>query len=296
MQSPVRKTASMTWERVRLERLHLNHDDWGMIRFLNALAPFWDDHPAVLLDLTCCNFINAEGAALLAAFVLHRRQWGGRTRLDWETGTHDVKRQLGRWQLTELFGRENFPWSDNAIPLLHQESLDGKAVEEYICSVVRAGENMPAMTPGLVKQTNTSLCELFANIFEHADSPCGGLAIGQYYPIKKQVQFCVCDVGQGLVSKVHSAGYAPDSAEEAITWALGEGHTTKLGLGGLGLFVLQEFVKLNGGTLRILANDGSFELNGETERVRKLPVSFGGTLIQIGLLIRDGVVYTLQEE
>jgi hypothetical protein len=286
----------MTWERVRLERLNLNHDERGMIRFLNALNPFWDDHPAVILDLTCCTFINAEGAALLAAFVLRRRSWGGKTRIDWETGTPKVRRQLGRWQLTELFGRENFPWTDNAIPLLHQESLDGEAVEGYICTVMRAGENMPAMTPELVKQTNSSLCELFVNIFEHAESPCGGLAIGQYFPIKKQVQFCVCDAGRGLVSKVQAAGYALDSAEEAITWALGEGHTTKLGLGGLGLFVLQDFVKMNGGSLRILANDGYFELNGETGRARKLPVSYGGTLIQIGLLIRDGVVYTVQEE
>ena len=53
---------------------------------------------------------------------------------------------------------------------------------------------MPTMTPELVKKTNTSLCELFTNIFEHAESPCGGLAIGQYYPNVKQVQFCVCDV------------------------------------------------------------------------------------------------------
>ena len=43
---------------------------------------------------------------------------------------------------------------------------------------------MPAMTPQLVRKTNSSLCELFVNIFEHAHSPCGGLAVGLHlsYP------------------------------------------------------------------------------------------------------------------
>ncbi|MGA7497366.1 MAG: hypothetical protein WBX00_11615 [Isosphaeraceae bacterium] len=196
--------------------------------------------------------------------------------------------------MTELFGRENFPWTDNAIPLLHQEWLDGPSVIEYIGTVIRAGENMPAMTPYLQMEINKALCELFVNIFEHASSPCGGLAIGQYYPIKKQVQFCVCDVGVGLVRKVQSAGFGLNCCGDAIRWALQEGNSTKQGPNGLGLYLLQDFVRVNGGCLRILANTGHYHQKEAHTIAESLGVSFPGTLIQLGLLIRSGEVYTIR--
>jgi hypothetical protein len=283
----------MDWHRVYLAKLHLNHDAWGMISFLESLAPYWDQHPAVLLDLSVCTFLNAEGAAILAAFVLHRREWDGQTEIDWDTGSYELKRQLGRWQLTELFGKKNFPWTDNAIPLLHQTELDGEAVLRYISSVIRAGENMPAMTPDLERETNKSFCELFVNIFEHARSPCGGLAIGQYYPHVKQVQICVCDLGVGLARKVQVAGHARECSGTAIRWALEEGNSTKPGPGGLGLYLLREFVKANGGSLRILANTGYYAQKGVENTAQSLRVLYPGTLFQVGLLLRPDEVYTI---
>jgi anti-sigma regulatory factor (Ser/Thr protein kinase) len=281
-------------ERVELRSVNLSESVRDVVGLLSTLEPFWNEVPAILLDLKRCSFLNAEGAALLAAFVLHRRAWGGMTHLDWDTASYEVKRQLGRWRLTEMFGRENFPWSDNAIPLLHQIKLDGSAVLEHISSVIRAGENMPAMTPDLQKEINKALCELFVNIFEHASSACGGLAIGQYYPIKKQVQFCVCDVEVGLVQKVQSAGFGLNCCGDAIRWALAEGNSTKPGPNGLGLYLLQDFVRKNGGSLRILANTGHFHQKGAHIIAESIAVSFPGTLIQLGLLIRPGEVYTIR--
>lgn len=285
----------MSWDRVKLGSVHLIDGIRDVVGLLNTLVPLWDDVPAVLLDLTSCTFLNAEGAALLAAFVLHRRAWGGSTCLDWDTASYDLKRQLGRWHLTELFGRDNFPWTDNAIPLLHQERLDGQAVIENISTVIRAGDNMPAMTPDLQKEINKALCELFVNIFEHAGSPCGGLAIGQYYPIKKQLQFCVCDVGVGLVHKVQSAGYCQHCCGDAIRWALEEAHSTKPGPNGLGLYLLQDFVRANGGSLRILANTGYYHQKGAHNIAGSLDISFPGTLVQLGFLIRPGEVYAIRD-
>ncbi|AGA28486.1 hypothetical protein Sinac_4287 [Singulisphaera acidiphila DSM 18658] len=284
----------MTWDRLGVVSLHLKRDVWGTARFLNTLAPYWGESPDVILDLSACTFLNAEGAAILAAFVLHRQQWGRQTQIDWETVSAEIRRQLGRWELTKLFGANNHPWTDNAIPLFHQTELDGEAVEGYIGTVIRAGDNMPAMTPDLVKETNRSLCELLVNIFEHAGSPCGGLAIGQYYPHVKEVQFCVCDLGLGLARKVQQAGFAQNCCGSAIQWALEEGHSTKSGPGGLGLFMLREFVKVNGGSLRILANTGYYAQKGVNRTAQSMLTPFPGTLIQIGLLIRPDEVYTIQ--
>ena len=283
----------MAWDRIRIFTLHLGRDVRAMVKFLDSLAPYWDDSARVLLDLKTCKFLNAEGAAIIAAFVLHRREAGRQTQIDWDTASVEIRRQFGRWELTKLFGMEDYPWTDNAIPLFHQKKLDGRSAERYICSVIRAGQNMPSMTPHLVKETVRSLCELLANIFEHAESPCGGLAIGQYYPHVKQVQICVCDPGIGLAEKVQRAGHATSCCGSAIQWALAEGNSTKSGPGGLGLFLLQNFVKANGGSLRLVANTGHFAQIGNNSAAQSLQVSFPGTLIQIGLLIRPNEIYTI---
>jgi hypothetical protein len=114
-------TKEMKWDRVYLKSVHLGDNLRDVTVLLSTLGPLWNDVTHVVLDLKSCSFLNAEGAAILSAFVVHRRVWGGCTQIDWETVRDEVKRQLGRWRVTELFGRDNFPWTDNAIPLLHQE-------------------------------------------------------------------------------------------------------------------------------------------------------------------------------
>ena len=76
---------------------------------------------------------------------------------------------------------------------------------------------------------------------------------------------------------------------------LEEGNSTKNSPGGLGLYLLREFVKSNGGSLRILANTGYYTQNGTKTTARSLNVSYPGTLIQVGLLIRPDEVYTINE-
>jgi len=287
----------MSRNRVAVASLHLNENHQGVARFFGPFAAYWNSVREISLDFSTCKFLNAEGAAILAAFIIHRREWGGRVRVDWNGISSEIRNQLGRWRLMELLEQRNFPWTGNAIPLLHQRRLDARAVVQYIETHVQAGANMPAMTPALVKEMNCSLCELFVNVFDHAESPCGGLAIGQYYPNTKRVQICVCDSGLGLARKVQREGHFAECDGSAIHWALEEGHSTKSDLpGGLGLFTLREFVKCNQGSLRILANKGCCVQQGESLRIESLPASFPGTLIQLGLLIRSDEVYTIQDE
>jgi hypothetical protein len=286
-------------QRVRVVPLNLDHSNQGLQRFLGRLSPFWAGCPGAVLDFTECNFLSAVGAAILAAFALKRESEGGYTLVDWSTVDGKLLKQLGRWNLNELFGRENLPWTDNAIPLLHQHKLDGANVIGYISTVLRSGHNMPSMTDDLVKRTNGSLCELFLNVFQHSESACGGIAIGQFYPIKKQVQFCVCDGGVGLVKKVHKAGFVQQSGWAAIRWALNEGTSTKSATdgppGGLGLYILEEFVKKNGGSLRIIANDAYYDRRGLADAAGALDAPYPGTLVQVSLLIRENEVYTIQK-
>jgi hypothetical protein len=283
--------------RITLPLLDLRSGKWGWTNFLTALSPYWLDASDVVLDLGRCGFLSADGSAVLAAFVLSRQSWGGATQLDLETVRPNLRKQLGRWRLTELFGLSNFPWTDNAIPLFHQTQLDSKGLSRYFCTHLQSGQNMPSMSESLAREVHRSLLELFQNIFLHAESPCGGWVIGQYYPIVKHFQFCVCDSGVGIVDRVTGAGKVSGASGDAISWALKRGTTTRptsQGPGGLGLYLLKEFVKLNGGSLRILANDAYYSAGGGAPVVDTPPIGFPGTLFQIRLIVRDDVHYTFK--
>ncbi len=139
---------------------------------------------------------------------LHRGCLGFQTEIDWDTVPFDVSRQLGRWKIAGLFGRENERRRANAIPLLHQPIRRPRELVDYIEEWVIGGEGMPRMTGALAKETRRAFCEVFGNVFRHAESLPGGIAVGQLYPIVKRFQLCVCDAGVGMVHRVQGAGFA----------------------------------------------------------------------------------------
>lgn len=274
-------------------------DSYKIGQFLRVFAPHWQATAEVAISFARCGFLTAEGAAILSVFKLTRDSWGGVTKLDPSGASHEIVQQLERWQVSQLFGPSGTPPAANAIPILHQTVLDPLSLEEYICTGIQEGQNMPLMTPALAKEVRRSFSELFLNVFGHSNSCCGGLTLGQLYPNLKHFQFCVCDGGVGMVNRIQQAGYGMGSPSDALEWAMGEGNSTRpieAGPGGLGLFLLQEFVKINGGSLRIVANRGYWCQDGNVLTKRTLSAEFPGTLIQVKLLVRDDVIYSFAEE
>jgi hypothetical protein len=68
------------------------------------------------------------------------------------------------------------------------------------------------------------------------------------------------------------------------------------GPGGPGLYLLREFVKINGGTLRLVANTGYWCQDGNNLTQSTLSAELPGTLIQVNLLIHDDVIYSFADE
>lgn len=284
---------------IRVPTLNLYDGPAGIEAFLAAVTQAWSVSECVDLDCSQCGFISAEGVAVLASLRLYRDRCGLPTRMRWETVRPAIAKQMGRWGLTGLFGMSGHPWTDSAIPILHQPALDKAKVVDYISRWTRVGQNMPIMTEALAKEVRRSLCELFVNIFQHSDSAFGGIALGQYYPKQREVQICVCDGGVGIVHRIQSAGFARSTATAAIDWALESGNTTRplQGCpGGLGLYLLREFVKANGGTFRIYANAGFFQERAGLRSASDLKTGFPGTLIELRLNLSDTVVYGFRSE
>jgi hypothetical protein len=284
---------------VPVPTLHFNCGSSGWAPLLSALTGGWNEPDEIKLLFGNCRFLSAEGAAALAAFSLHRRAYGRRTIADWDTVIRPISKQLGRWGITPLLGGAPFPWSDNAIPLFHQNRFDKEALLVYLSTYMQSGSNIPGMTPAVLKLIRHSLFELFQNVFLHAESRFGGLAIGQFYPNAKACQLCVCDAGIGLADRVERSGLANTFDGGAISWALQKGTSTQgRGVpGGLGLFFLKGIVQKNGGSLRIMANNEYYHLRrGASDIVERLPIAFPGTMILLRLCGTGDVDYTLKPE
>jgi hypothetical protein len=292
LQAPQTAAVAVASRRVQVPQVDLDGGYWGPDHLLRIFEPLWDYSGPLLLDFARCGFMSAVGAAILAALKLSRDGLGQPTAIDWGTLDSAVRRQFGRWRLTDLFGGATFRWTDTAIPLLHQQQLDKGGLVEYISTLVV--DKMPDMTPRLAKRTRNEVCELFCNIFQHSASNVGGFAIGQRYPNARQFQLCVCDCGVGIVRRVQEAGEGLESPAAAVEWALGKGHSTNRECpSGLGLSLLQDFVKINRGQFRIYANTGCYHQAGSNRTCRCLDASFPGTLIELRLNVEDGATYDL---
>ena len=286
--------------RLALPRLDTWSEHAQIQAFFRVLVPHWDGFSDVILDLRSCTFMSAEGAAVLATFKLNRDKLWGTTGIDWATVSIPVARQMDRWGLSPLFGRYEYERPGTAIPPFHRTELDMARLDEYICSQVCTACNMPAMTADLHDEVQRALIELFQNVFYHAASPCCGIAVGQFYPLAKQVQVCVCDSGLGLVQQIRRAGLAQGTPPDTLEWAMGSGNTTRRQEhdtpGGLGLYMLREFVKINEGSLRIVANEGYLCQNGRDLIRRTLSVAFPGTLFQVKFNVRSDREYRFASE
>jgi hypothetical protein len=157
----------------------------------------------------------------------------------------------------------------------------------------------PAASEALKRKIHEGLLELFANALMHAQSHHGIITCGQFFPNKNTLEFCLADAGIGVHDNVRrfESGI---SDEEAIIWAMGEGHTTRTrsdGVpGGLGLKMLEDFIRLNNGKLIMASGHGYVEVNASRVTSRTLEYPFPGTVAHIIIQTDDPCYYTLSDE
>ena len=86
--------------------------------------------------------------------------------------------------------------------------------------------------------------------------------------------------------------------EGAIVWAT-EGHnTTKRGKipGGLGLKLLREFIRLNGGCIQIVSDAGYWRQEKDKIILAHLSQPFPGTVVSVEINTTDSQSYVLSSE
>lgn len=138
-------------------------------------------------------------------------------------------------------------------------------------------------TKSAFKSLKTSLNEVFLNAKIHSKSN-KVYTCGQYYHTHQKVAFTITDMGNTIGYNVRNKpNYSNYNDYEAIEWATILGNTTKShnDLGGIGLHIIDEYMKMNSGNFQIVSGYGFWErIDGQVNK-QFLTNYFPGTVVNI---------------
>ena len=172
-----------------------------------------------------------------------------------------------------------------------------KLFKEYLDGELLSKKAMPDMSVLLKKKVNESIFEIFNNAVLHGN--CRNVfSCGQYSPAKNKLDFTIVDLGKTIKANVNEYVRKDFSGEDAIKWAVAEGHTTKRGQipGGLGLSLIREFIEKNTGKIQIVSADGYWEQKEGVETGKRFVQAFPGTIVNLEFNIADQSHYCLLSE
>ena len=128
-----------------------------------------------------------------------------------------------------------------------------------------------------------SIYELYMNVYEHSGNSWG---LTMIHGRPRYGTFVCCyDIGNGFKEGLAGSPNVKDVIEtddQAIRWALVEGHSRKVGGSGLGLKVVERFILERGGTMEIRSGESLFQKGGKTRTWRAYRVPwFPGSQINM---------------
>jgi len=277
---------------------HIGHDRAGFEALVRLKAETEDcvlDH--INIDMSQSYWFDADMCAPLGA-ILYRIGHRLNT-VQLQNIAPNVEKILSKNAFLSNYGRLTIPdtWG-TTIPYQRFDVKDDRYFAAYIEGEFVNRDEMPKMSGGLLKKFRESVFEIFSNAVGHSGTELGIFSCGQFFPMRKRLDFAVADLGIGIRENVKENVGLDLAADAAIDWATRDRNTTKRGSipGGLGLKLLREFIKLNNGRIQIVSDSGYWVFsNGSVERSR-LPYTFPGTVVSIEINTSDTQSYVLSSE
>ncbi len=207
---------------------------------------------------------------------------------------------FGRNNFARLFGKATYDLQDDTtIRFTMHQPNDTQEISDYIKTRLVKEGKFPALSKGLRSKIAQSFFEVYENAIHHSD--CTEIfSCGQFYPNKTppRIDFTVVDLGKTIETNVSNYLKQNIKGWEAIEWALQDDNTTKVGdiPGGLGLKVIQEFVKLNNGKIQIVSGTGYWELRKGIKFSKPMGNSFPGTLVNFEINLDEKYYYDDEED
>jgi len=151
---------------------------------------------------------------------------------------------------------------------------------------------LPQLSPNLRRKIVENLWEIIHNGLVHGQGEFGVSVCGQFYPQMGYFEIAFSDLGYGIPKLVRDFKAVPRSASdsECIAWAVEKGHSTRpfTQSAGLGLHLLREFLRINGGVFQLISGDGYFGQVGPNQpTITTLRNPVQGTLVNIRVVFDD---------
>lgn len=260
-----------------------------------AMAQIWrqvdvaGDGAEISFNFSRCQFLQPNAVVFLgglARVICHR---GGNARFLVGTMIDAVRVNLLQNGFGHAMGAEKTPWAGNSIPYREYFTMN----DDVIVQDLREnwlGRGWLSVSPALADKVIGQVWEIFANAFEHSDTPVGVFSCGQYFKKRRALSLAVADFGVGIPSNVRLFLRQPDlSAADALRWAFQRGHSTKYRSGprGVGLDLLKDLVRETNGAMLVYSHDGRAHIDHRGEIYEDFETFFEGTLIQIRVSCDD---------
>lgn len=250
------------------------------------------------LQFRKCRFLRQNAVVFFGGMIVYLSRFFNGVIIDHDTMSDKIRTNLHQNGFSEFFGSRVSPWQGNSI-LFRRDIFYDKAsiIDEYLRSGWLA-KGWINISPSLGNLIIGNIWEVYANAFEHSETPIGVFSCGQHYPKRKELTLSVVDFGVGIPENARRTIPGITDSIQALQWAFTRGSTSKkeLDLGrGLGLSLLEEFIQINRGRMQIFSHDAAIIFTPTKRITRKLGSFFQGTFFNITLKC-DERIYVLSEE
>ncbi len=255
------------------------------------------EYSSVVLNMLSADWVDANMCAPLGAILYKASRNLNMVRF--ENMSQGVQRIFQKNGFLSYYGHaKKADTYGTTIQYQRFETKDDRFFGAYIEQHFK-NKAIPDMSESLRKKFWESIFELFSNAVIHSETEQGIFTCGQNFPRKKHIDFAIADLGIGIHQTLINKKGLHFPPEEAINWAMEGRNTTKTGSipGGLGLKLLQEFIRLNRGRIQVVSYTGYWEQCADgTILKRILPHPFPGTVVNIEINTSDTHSYALSSE
>ena len=255
-----------------------------------------------VFNFTNVEWIEANLCAILGAIIKENQKYGAK--FEFIKMNHPyLERTLTNNGFINIIKQPKIHLGSNSshsgIPYKSFDMANENDVESYIYDFVLLSREVPKMSSGAKKKIYRSIFEIYQNSVLHSGAD-ELYVCGQFYRGKKRMALTMVEIGRTFKDNVTSCKeeYALFTGVECLKWAVVSGNTTKpkTETGGLGIDLIREFLKMNGGKIQIRSADGYWEEKKGITFAYDCLHDFQGSIVNIEFNLFDENEYTTEEE
>ncbi len=269
-----------------------------------AIEVMESDSKKVVIDMSNVKYVASNQFAVLGCIMDTSLSMGKHTEISIQGLSSNLFDLIRKNGFCQHFALEKLPDQNNTvIPYRYFSTNEIEDYERYLLLYLLNRKELPLMTE-MVKDTILDyLLEVFKNVIDHTTSE-RIYTCGHFFPKSAMLYFTMVDAGETIPYNVEEyfKRCGKESPNDALFWAIQEGHTTvdEDGPRGIGLSLIKSFVASNEGELYIVSGKYTYEKTKKGERCKEMKYSFPGTIVTLAFNLMDTSAYfmmngTIQE-